>query len=151
MGLRLQRHVLNSKLPRPLRFLALVLALVAHDRDPVNVFPRVETLAEYLGVDKRHVRRGLAALRALGVLVVVEQGGGRRHATRCRFNADALPTRAASVTRTNGDAVSDGKEVFAEPEEVSGCSGKSRTSLGPSQPECQRIPSPPPSRSAKRR
>jgi biotin operon repressor len=90
MGLRLQHKVLRSALPRPLRFLACVLALFAHDNG-TDLFPRVNTIAEALGTHRTQVLRGLRALRQLGVLVVERPGGGRHRSTRYRFVAAALP------------------------------------------------------------
>jgi biotin operon repressor len=68
--------------------LALVLALIARD-DGSELWVRVETLAQYLGVKRLAVSRQIAALRALGVLITVRRASHNRSTVR-RLNVDAL-------------------------------------------------------------
>ncbi len=91
MGLKLQRKVLASALPKDLRFLTTVLALYAEE-DGREVRPSIDRLARELRVDRSTIIRKLNALKALGVLVVRRQGGGGAHQpTDYQLMADALP------------------------------------------------------------
>ena len=114
MGLKLQRRVLKSALPRPLRFLATVLALYA-DEDGDNIYPSVSTLAADLGLHRTGVIRQLRDLREIGVLEVVRAGGGRHRVTRYRMAMERLPSRqensSASATVTGDGRRSAGATV----------------------------------------
>jgi hypothetical protein len=83
MGHHLTRRVWESALPAALKpLMALIAHLVRDDesrgRAAMTLFATVATLARYLGIDQRNVRRALCALLGAGVLEIVERGGGRR-------------------------------------------------------------------------
>jgi hypothetical protein len=92
MSGRLVTAVLESALKPALKPVAVALASVARD-DGSRLFPSVAHVAWLLGRSLRPVQEHLAALRTLGVLVVVRPASPHR-ATLYRFNVWALPSRA---------------------------------------------------------
>ncbi|MGH9158941.1 MAG: hypothetical protein ACRD2X_03015 [Vicinamibacteraceae bacterium] len=92
MGLRLQHQVLGSDLAKPLRWLALYLALYANDDTGASIFLSVGRMSREFGLSERHVNRLLAALQERGVIVCEARGGGRRITSYYRFDLDALTT-----------------------------------------------------------
>jgi hypothetical protein len=88
MGLKLQWGVLRSDLPRDLKLLAVVLALIAND-DGSGIYVRVKVPAEYLGLTRENVSRQLEDLAALGLLKE-DRRGGRSRATQRHLVASVL-------------------------------------------------------------
>ena len=118
MGLKLQKRVLGSALPRKVRFFATVLALYG-DEEGTNIYPSIDTLARDMGVERDAVIRGRRALVDLGVLVVAKAGGGRR---TTRFRMDLAALDALASNRSAGATVSaptdDGRDPSVPPETV---------------------------------
>jgi hypothetical protein len=100
MSGRLVTAVLESALKPALKPVAVALASVARD-DGSRLFPSVAHVAWLLGRSLRPVQEHLAALRTLGVLVVVRPASPHR-ATVYRFNVRALPSRAPWNARQPG-------------------------------------------------
>lgn len=71
-----ERIVRRVVMPSTQKLVALVLASYA-DRDGSRVRPGNEVLAAVTGQSERSVKRCLAALREVGLLVVSQRGGGR--------------------------------------------------------------------------
>lgn len=81
-----------SDLPPELKPIAATLADIADD-DGSRIFPSIAYVAWRLSRTRRSVDDGLAALRDLGVLHVVSQGGGRERVTEYRMLEDMFPKR----------------------------------------------------------
>lgn len=73
--MKLQWKVLRSDVPSHLKPLALVLALIAKDKDGSGIWVRTEVLADYLGLHRVTVSHQMQALSKLGIVSVLRRGG----------------------------------------------------------------------------
>ncbi len=80
---------LDLTIPQGLKLLLVALASFAND-DGTDVFPSVGTLAKMTSTEPRSVQRGLARLRALGLVKVETAGGGFKRATHYRIIRETL-------------------------------------------------------------
>jgi DNA-binding transcriptional ArsR family regulator len=116
MGLRLVLAVWDSSLPARLKLIAALVATIVRD-DPIpggkparTLFASVETIARKLGVTPKNARRHLRRLEKHGVLVKLEEGGGRRRfgrrlgglATTYVFVPEALTEHPSNATQIEG-------------------------------------------------
>lgn len=93
MSVKLMTKVWDSDLPTTEKFLCLALADFANDNGE-SVFPSQEYMAWKVSKDARSVRRALARLKELGVLVALSgTGGGRGITVHWRIEESALPAR----------------------------------------------------------
>lgn len=68
-----QRIIRRLEIPSGVKFLALMLATYA-DPDGTRVHPGVKRLARVMDVSEPTVKRSMAVLRSLGLVVLVKQG-----------------------------------------------------------------------------
>lgn len=83
------------------RFLLWIYCESASEKNNLEAWPSVSSLVMLTGLAERSVQRYVQDLVRLGLLAVVERGGGGRLATRYRVNLDALET---APTEIPGDA-----------------------------------------------
>lgn len=84
--------VWHSNLDAELKPLAATLADIADD-DGSNIYPSILFVAWRLGRDTSTVDRGLKRLRDMGILEVIEQGGGMGRTTEYRMIERKFPQR----------------------------------------------------------
>jgi hypothetical protein len=85
-----ERLVRRAQLPKPLKFLALVMATYA-DPDGSRVRPGLPVLSAVTGDSERHVSRLLTALVDSGLLEQVARGGGRGNRGRASVYRLTIP------------------------------------------------------------
>lgn len=90
--------VWHSALDADLKPLAANLADIADD-DGSSIYPSVAFVAWRLGRVESCVRDGMRKLREAGVLIVVEQGGGRSKPTEYWMDENALPHRPKWISK----------------------------------------------------
>ncbi len=73
--------------------------------------PSIEEVAWVTGLHRRTVQRTVPDLEDLGILEIIEQGGGRR-ANRYRLNIEWLEKAAAAIYRTKQKALQDGHDRY---------------------------------------
>ena len=84
--------VWHSGLEAELKPLAATLADIGDD-DGTSIYPSIEFVAWRLSRSRSAVEVGLRKLRAMGILIPVELGGGRGKPTEYRLIEKKLPTR----------------------------------------------------------
>jgi len=120
--------VWHSDLDADLKPLAATLADIGDD-DGSSIYPSVAFVCWRLGRSDSCVRDGMRKLREIGVLEVVEQGGGRHKPTEYRMVEDKLPKRPK--WKASGKArVCEGEKPSGLDEKPSGLAGKTLRSTG---------------------
>lgn len=122
MAIALTRRVLDDvDVPLLEKAILIVLAFSARGEDGSGCFPKVKTLARYVGCDERSIRRGLDRLRTRGYVTRIDKSRAHRPAEWCV----TIPIEASTVDGT-ADRRS-GLERTDSPVRVDRQSGPERT------------------------